>query len=102
MGPHKSGHLYTTNLRVTRIHFEAVSSNVPLTLVKNYAMPVSQSMPMSVPMPSPLSQPLASSQQLSQTDMLMDIGPDRSRSMAGMLPCETLKPKRRRKAVIAE
>ena len=59
MGPHKSGHLYTTNLRVTRIHFQSVACNTPMALVQNYAMPVSKPMPShSVPMNYAVSQPL--------------------------------------------
>ena len=97
IGPHKSGHLYTTNLRVTRIHFQSVASDMSSTLVQNYAMPVSQSLPVN---PSiRISQSLPQTRQMSPG---MDIGPDEVKTMTGVLPTETLKNKRRRKTVVLQ
>ena len=130
MGPHKSGHLYTTNLRVTRIHFQSVAPNVPLTLVQNYGMPVSK--PMSASHSTPINYAVSQSvrqdspgedvtgrcvvdtppsfytslndtpQTSAPMAIELDLSNSVSSSMAGMLPTSTMKPKRRRKAVISE
>ena len=103
IGPHKSGHLYTTNLRVTRIHFQSTASNVASALVQNYAMPISQSMPDKLSVSQPITQSVSQSlPQTRQTTPPMDIGPNEGMSMAGILPTETLKPKRRRKTVVLQ
>ena len=130
MGPHKSGHLYTTNLRVTRIHFQSVAPNAPLTLVQNYGMPVSK--PMSASHSTPINYAVSQSvrqdspgedvtgrcvvdtppsfytslndtpQTSAPMAIELDLSNSVSSSMAGMLPTSTMKPKRRRKAVISE
>ena len=94
IGPHQAGHLYTTQLRVTRIHFQSIASDVPSTLVQNYSMPVS--------LPQSVNTSVNQSLPVSQTSAPMDIGPNRVVSMSGILPCEASKPKRRRKAVVSE
>lgn len=122
IGPHKSGHLYSPNLRVTHIHFQSVASNDSSAFVQNYAMPVSQPMSVekcnphfAVRIMSPIKDLNSNRTCGSMMSSGMDIGPDsvshssmscekgidydRNANMAGMLPT---KPKRRRKAVISE
>ena len=107
IGPHKSGHLYTTHLCVTRIHFLPAVSHVSSPLVQpNYGMPVSQSMAVSQLIE--MTQPLHASQlmdinQPRQVTSPMDIPPEKPTVMAGILPSDATKSKRRRKtAVITE
>ena len=104
IGPHKSGHLYSINFRVSHIHYEACPVSVYMPTV---SQPMSQPMMANQPMMSNqsmyLTPPVNGEANMSVQSVPQDI-PVQSRKYAGVLPTskEHMKPtrERRRKHVV--